>query len=71
MGGVNFQEENGMIVFEKKQMEKNWVVEIKILADLIKFQEKYIEFIIFDSSLYDVKKRNFYFESKIKEGKHE
>jgi len=71
VGGVNFQEENGMIVFEKKQMEKNWVVEIKILADLIKFQEKYIEFIIFDSSLYDVKKRNFYFESKIKEGKHE
>ncbi|MFN4219731.1 MAG: hypothetical protein ACK4GJ_02270 [bacterium] len=56
-GGVNHREEGGMIVCEKKQKEKNWVIEIKDLEDLIKFQEKYGEIMILDSPPYkEVKK---------------
>ncbi|MGC9109759.1 MAG: hypothetical protein ACP5HI_05880 [Caldimicrobium sp.] len=46
-----------MIKCEKKQKEKNWVIEINTLEDLIKFQEKYGEIMILDSPPYkEVKK---------------
>lgn len=41
----------------KKHKEKNWVIEIKDLEELIKFQEKYGEIMILDSPPYkEVKK---------------
>jgi len=56
-GGVNHREENGMIVCEKKQKEKQWVIEINSLEELIKFQEKYGEIMLLDSPPYkEVKK---------------
>jgi nicotinate-nucleotide pyrophosphorylase len=46
-----------MIVCEKKQKEKQWVIEINSLEELIKFQEKYGEIMILDSLPYkEVKK---------------
>jgi len=55
--GVNHREENGMIVCEKKQKEKQWVIEINSLEELIKFQEKNGEIMILDSLPYkEVKK---------------
>ncbi len=51
-GGVNHREENRMIVCEKKQKEKNWVIEINTHEDLIRFQGKYGEIKNLDSPPY-------------------
>lgn len=42
-GGENHREENGMIVCDKKEKSKNWVVKLDNLEELIAFQDKYEE----------------------------
>lgn len=56
-GGVNHREENGMVVCEKKQKNKEWVMVINTLEELLDLQNKYGEILIMDSSPYkEVKK---------------
>jgi len=55
--GENHREEGGMVVCDKKEKSKQWIVEINSLDDLITFQGKYGEIVISDSTPYkEVKK---------------
>lgn len=56
-GGQNHREERGMVVCDRKVMEKQWVVEIDSLEELIAFQEKYGEILISDSTPYKEAKK--------------
>ena len=51
-GGENHREENGMVVCDKKEKSKNWVVKLNSLEELIDFQGKYEEISISDGALY-------------------
>lgn len=51
-GGVNHREEDGMVVCEKKEKEERWVVEFNTLEELIRFQEKYGDILIRNTSPY-------------------
>lgn len=51
-GGVDHREEAGMVVCDRKVKEKQWVVDLNSLEELIDFQEKYGEIVISDSSPY-------------------
>ncbi|NOX21122.1 MAG: hypothetical protein GXO99_07705 [Nitrospirae bacterium] len=51
-GGTNHREEDGMVVCERKEKEERWVVEINTLEELIKFQEKYGDIIIRNTTPY-------------------
>ena len=51
-GGENHREENGMIVCDKKEKSKNWVVKLNSLEELIDFQGKYEKISISDGALY-------------------
>ena len=51
-GGENHREENGMIICDKKEKSKNWVVKLNNLEELIDFQCKYEEISISDGALY-------------------
>lgn len=51
-GGENHREENGMIICDKKEKSKNWVVQLNSLEELIDFQGKYEEISISDGALY-------------------
>ncbi len=56
-GGTGHREEDGMVVCEKKEKVKRWVVEIPTLEELIRFQQKYGSITITDSAPYsDVRK---------------
>jgi|GEM_PF-625746 len=56
-GGVNHREEGGMVVCEKKQKNKEWVMSINTLEELLDMQNKYGEILIMDSSPYkEIKK---------------
>jgi GTP:adenosylcobinamide-phosphate guanylyltransferase len=56
-GGLNHREEAGMVVCDSKIKEKQWVVDIDSLEDLIAFQEKYGEILISDSAPYKEAKK--------------
>lgn len=51
-GGLNHREEEGMVVCDKKAKEKQWVVDIDTLEELIAFQTKYGVISISDSVPY-------------------
>lgn len=51
-GGTNHREEDGMVVCDKKTKEKQWVIDIDTLDELIEFQSKYGEIMILDSAPY-------------------
>ncbi len=51
-GGENHREENGMIICDKKEKSKNWIVKFNSLEELIDFQGKYEEISISDGVLY-------------------
>jgi hypothetical protein len=56
-GGVNHREEDGMVVCDKKEKSRQWVVEINSLEELLEFQGKYGSIIISNSIPYkEVKK---------------
>ncbi len=56
-GGVNHREEDGMVVCDKKEKSRHWVVEINSLEELLAFQSKYGSIIISNSTPYkEVKK---------------
>jgi GTP:adenosylcobinamide-phosphate guanylyltransferase len=56
-GGINHREEGGLVVCDKKIKEKQWVVEINTLEQLIEFQSKYGDIQITDSAPYkEIKK---------------
>ncbi|MDA8172026.1 MAG: hypothetical protein M0033_02095 [Nitrospiraceae bacterium] len=42
-GGVNHRVEDGMVVCDKKTKERQWVVDIATLEELLLFQNKYSE----------------------------
>ncbi len=50
--GVNHREEDEMVVCDKKVKEKQWVVDINSLEELIDFQGRHGEIMILDSSPY-------------------
>ena len=50
--GINHREENGMVVCDKKISEKQWVVDINSLDELLSFQSKYGEIMITESAPY-------------------
>lgn len=50
--GENHREEGGMVVCEKKEKIKRWVIDMKTLEELIAFQGKYGEIVISDSAPY-------------------
>lgn len=50
--GINHREEGGMVVCDKKEKEKQWIIEINTLDELIGFQNKYSELMIMDSAPY-------------------
>jgi hypothetical protein len=50
--GENHREENGMVVCDKKEKSKQWVVTFNSLEELIDFQRKYEEILISDGALY-------------------
>lgn len=55
--GKNHREEDGMVVCDKKEKSKQWVVNLNTLEDLVAFQGKYGAIIISDSTPYkEVKK---------------
>jgi len=55
--GENHREEEGMVVCEKKEKSRQWVVEIGTLEELLAFQGKYGSINIADSVPYvEVKK---------------
>jgi len=51
-GGTGHREENGMVVCERKEKVKRWVVELNTLEALIDFQRKYGSITIQDSTPY-------------------
>ncbi|RJQ22813.1 MAG: hypothetical protein C4560_01865 [Nitrospiraceae bacterium] len=51
-GGANHREEGGVIVCDKKEKEKQWVVDIETLEELINFQNRYGAIVIMDSAPY-------------------
>lgn len=51
-GGVNHREENGMVVCDKKEKSKQWVVTFSNLEELIDFQTKYEQISIVDGTLF-------------------
>lgn len=51
-GGENHREENGMVVCDKKEKVKRWVVKIDTLEKLMEFQSKYDSILILDGTLY-------------------
>ncbi len=51
-GGVNHREEDGAVVCDRKVKEKQWVVDVDSLEELIDFQGKYGEIMISNSSPY-------------------
>lgn len=51
-GGANHREEGGIVVCDKKEKEKQWVLEINTLKELMDFQSKYGEIVIMDSAPY-------------------
>lgn len=56
-GGENHREEEGIVVCDKKEKSRQWVVELNNLEELIAFQSKYGEIVISDSTPYkEVKK---------------
>ncbi len=50
--GENHREEDGVVVCDKKNKSKQWVIEIDNLEELIAFQKKYDEITISDSAPY-------------------
>ncbi len=51
-GGENHREEGGIVVCDKKEKTKRWVVEINTLEELMAFQSKYEEIVLLDGALY-------------------
>jgi len=51
-GGVNHREEDGMVVCDKKEKSRQWVVEINSLEELLEFQSKYGSIVISNSIPY-------------------
>jgi hypothetical protein len=51
-GGENHREEGGIIVCDKKEKVKAWVVEIKTLEELVEFQGRHGAIVILDGALY-------------------
>jgi hypothetical protein len=51
-GGVNHREEDGIVVCDKKEKAKEWVIEVGSLEDLIELQENYGEILLRDSAPY-------------------
>lgn len=56
-GGANHREEGGIVVCDKKGKEKQWIVEINTLEELMNFQGKYGEIVIMDSAPYKETKK--------------
>jgi hypothetical protein len=55
--GVNHREENGMVVCEKKEKSRQWVIKLDSLEELLEFQGKYGSILLSDSTPYvEVKK---------------
>ncbi len=50
--GENHREENGIVVCNKKEKTKQWVIEVNTLKELIAFQDKYGEIVFSDSTPY-------------------
>lgn len=51
-GGENHREENGIVVCDKKEKVKRWVVNIDTLEELMAFQSKYDSIHILDGTFY-------------------
>ena len=51
-GGENYREEGGIVVCDRKEKTKRWIVEINTLDELIAFQGKYESIVILDGTLY-------------------
>lgn len=51
-GGENHREEGGIIVCDKKEKVKAWVVEINTLEELVEFQSRHGAIVILDGALY-------------------
>ena len=51
-GGENHREEDGMVVCDKKEKVKAWVVEINTLEELVAFQSRHGAIVILDGALY-------------------
>jgi hypothetical protein len=50
--GINHREEGGLVVCDRKVKEKQWVIELETLEELIGFENKYGEIMIMDSAPY-------------------
>jgi hypothetical protein len=48
--GIGHREEGGIVVCDKKIKEKQWVININSLEELIDFQKKYGEIMVLDSA---------------------
>jgi hypothetical protein len=64
--GENHREENGMVVCDKKKKEKQWVVELNDLNELLSFQGKYGDILVSDSSPYKEAKREIILQGEEK-----
>jgi hypothetical protein len=51
-GGVNHREEDGIVVCDRKEAKRVWVVELNSLEELMAFQDKYGEVVISDAAPY-------------------
>lgn len=56
-GGVNHREEGGVVVCDKKEKVKEWVIEIGSLEELIELQNSCGEILIRDSAPYKEAKK--------------
>ena len=50
--GENHREEDGVVVCDKKEKVKRWVVEINSLEELVEFQSRHGAIVILDGALY-------------------
>lgn len=50
--GENHREEGGIVVCDKKEKRRKWVIEINTLEELIRFQEKYGEILLAEGTHY-------------------
>ena len=51
-GGENHREEDWIVVCDRKEKTKRWVVAINTLEELMAFQSKYDSIVILDGTLY-------------------
>jgi len=66
-GGSNHREEGGVVVCDKRVKEKQWIVDIDSLDNLIEFQSGYGEIAITDSAPYKEARKEIKIPGEAKE----